>query len=240
MKSLRFLPLPGLVLLAINAGAAPVSISSGPLNAPIPDQSNTGIAYTLTVPESLILTSVSLSLNLSVPAGSFGWFGDLYAYVQHDSGFSVLLNRPGRDTGNIAGYDDGQAINVTFADGAANGDLHTYRTALNGDENTGLTSALTGLWQPDGRAVDPAVTVASDLRTATLAQFNGLNSAGVWTLFLADLSSEAVYQIDDWSLQLEGYEEPHSDVPEGSTCAAGLALAAAGLLTWLRRTSNRR
>ena len=58
------------------------------------------------------ITDVSVTLNLSG-----GWNGDLYAYLVHGSGFAVLLNRVGRDTGNAAGYGTA-GMNVTLSDAA--------------------------------------------------------------------------------------------------------------------------
>lgn len=239
MKVQQVIKLSGLLLAAPLVTRAAVAIGSGPLNALIPDQSNTGVAYTLTVPDSFPISAVSVSLSLSVPAGSTGWFGDLYAYLQHDSGLAVLLNRPGRDFGSLAGYDDSQNVAVTFDDAAANGDIHNYRFALFGDETTPLTGGLTGLWQPDGRAVDPAVTVSSDLPTAMLSQFSGLNSGGVWTLFIADLSGGGEFQLDGWNLQLDGTVPPTPGVPEASTWAAGVLLSAAmAVALWRRRRGD--
>src|SRR5206468_1563155 len=43
--------------------------------------------------------SLTVSLNIS---GEFN--GDLYAYLRHDSGFSILLNRPGRTADSPSGY----------------------------------------------------------------------------------------------------------------------------------------
>lgn len=213
---------------------AAVVYSSGTLNTAIPDDTSAGLASVLNVTETDPVSSVSVTLNLSVPAGQNGWFGDLYAYVQHDSGLAVLLNRPGRTAGNPAGYADGQSVAVTFADGAANEDIHSYRLTLFGDENTALTSPLAGTWGADGRAADPGTVLASDPRTATLNQFNGVNPAGTWTLFLADLSGDGQYQLDSWGLEFSGI----SPVPEPTS----YAVVAAGLLgfTLWRRATRRR
>lgn len=217
-------------LLSPLAATAAVVISSGPLNLAIPDRSNTGLAQTLTVPDSFALGSVSVSLNLSVPAGETGWLGDLYAYVQHDTGLAVLLNRPGRSTGNLAGYADSQTASLTFNDTAANGDIHSYRLTLSGDETIALTGPLTGTWQPDGRATDPAAALTGEARTATLTGFNGLNANGTWTLFVADLSSGGRFQLDSWELQA-------TPVPEPRHFGLAMAFALAG---WAWSRSRRR
>ncbi len=195
--------------LALAASAqAGVVITSGTLDTPIPDDTSTGIALPLNVSDTGTVTSVTVSLNLSVPTGETGWFGDLYAYVQHGSDISVLLARPGATDSNAFGYDDSQTVSITFADNAANGDIHTYRTTLNGNESTPLTGPLTGSWAPDGRTTDPSATVASDPRTATLSGLNGAQASGTWTLFLADLSGGNRYQINNWGMTITTVPEP--------------------------------
>jgi hypothetical protein len=67
-----------------------------------------------------LITNLSLSLTLSG-----GNNGDLYAYLVHDTGFSVLLNRVGRDGSNPFGYSNA-GISLTFSDSAPNGDVHFY------------------------------------------------------------------------------------------------------------------
>ena len=63
--------------------------------AVIPDGNLTGWSDTRTLSgaPSGPITNVSVTLDLSG-----GWNGDLYAYLVHDSGFAVLLNRVGRET----------------------------------------------------------------------------------------------------------------------------------------------
>src|SRR5688500_12746691 len=101
----------GFALMAQGALAqAIVSSSSGSLNQTIPDDSGAGIASTLSFPAAGEVISVTVDLNLVVASGQTGWFGDLYAYLQHNSGVSVLLNRPGRTASMPGGYDDSQTV----------------------------------------------------------------------------------------------------------------------------------
>lgn len=234
MKTLPLLALPWLALTA----RAAVIITSGSLNTPIPDDTDTGLVHSLNVPDSFIVGSVSVSLNLSVPGGDYGWTGDLYAYLQHGNGLSVLLNRPGRTDGSTAaGYGDNQTLTVSFTDGAANGDIHNYRLNVTGSDVIPLTGPLTGAWQPDGRATDPALTLTADPRTALLGQFNGLDSAGTWTLFLADLSGGSRFQLDSWGVELSAF----TPVPEPETVGCVVGVALLGFAAWgrLRQWSNR-
>ena len=232
MKTIPFLGPLALAVLATAAVTAPlaargaISATSPFLGIPIPDDSNAGLALSLEIAESVTIQDLEVSLDLSVPVGSSAWMGDLYVYLLHDTGFSVLLNRPGRRDADIAGYDDSVGLQVTFDDDALGGDVHTYRLALLGDETLPLSNDLTGFWQPDGRAVDPALALATDLRTARLDSFLGLNSAGTWNLFLADLSGGGEFQINSWSLQIQ---DIGATVPEPGTLGLVVLLPLVGL-----------
>src|SRR5437762_12909329 len=89
----------------------------------------------LSVPFNTI-QDVNVRINLSG-----GWNGDLYAYLVHNSGFSVLLNRVGRSLaeGTSFGYSDA-GMNVTFDDQSSHTrDFHFYRS-----EPGFITAMLTG------------------------------------------------------------------------------------------------
>ena len=100
------------------------------------------------------------------------------------------------------GYGDGQPLALTLSDDAANGDLHSYRLTLTGDEATALSAPLTGSWQPSGRLTDPAVVGAGDARTAMLRSFTGLEVAGGWSLFVADLVEGGQFRLDSWGVEI--------------------------------------
>src|SRR2546426_5405996 len=145
------------------------------------------------------------SLNSAVTAiGNFTVFlnisgefnGDLYAYLRHDSGFSILLNRPGRTADSPSGYGD-SGFNITLSDFATR-DIHSYGAVV----TPATGSPLTGAWQPDGRNVDPSLVLDSTARTATLSSFAGLSASGDWTLFLADMQSGGTSALESWSLQV--------------------------------------
>jgi subtilisin-like proprotein convertase family protein len=164
----------------------------------IPDNSPLGLVST-----KQVATEVGAISDLNVKIQLAGGFnGDLYAYLVHDSGFSILLNRVGRRAGDASGYGD-SGFNVTLDDQATN-DIHTYRLAVSGNESTPLGGALTGSWQPDGRLTDPALVLDTDARTAPLSSFNGVNPNGAWTLFLADLSPLDSATLVSWGLELCG------------------------------------
>jgi subtilisin-like proprotein convertase family protein len=191
-------------------------------NLAIPDGSLSGVSDTQTISTPYTeITSITVSLDISAIDG---YSGDLYATLIHDGGYVVLLNRPGRTLVSGFGYSDGQ-IEVTFAAGAGNGDVHDYRLSLTGSDTTPLTGPLSGTWEPDGRTTDPLSVLRTDSRMATLESFNGLDPNGNWTLFVADLSSGSAHQLDGWGLEL-------TLVPEPGAWAVVTGLSLLGLLVW--------
>ena len=161
----------------------------------IPDNDDVGLTDTRNISPSGItgIESVTLTLNLTG-----GWNGDLFAYVVHGSGFSVLLNRPGRSVSNP----DGSAtvgMSIAFDDSAVS-DIHTAIPMSGG--------SVTGTYQPDGRTTDPHFTLNTDARPAMLSAFTGLDPSGSWTLFIADQSPGAQSTLQSWSLTITGIPEP--------------------------------
>lgn len=147
----------------------------------VPDNSSTGWSDTRTIvsPEGSI-TDVQVHLKLS---GGFN--GDLYAYLAHESGFAILLNRPGRSAGNPDGsFTTG--IDAVFSSAA---DLDAHHA-----------SGFTGTFQPDGRNVSPYLVTDTSPRTAMLTSFLGGDPAGDWTLFIADLSPLYQSTVLEWGI----------------------------------------
>src|SRR5256885_1225313 len=151
-------------------------------NRVLPDGNAAGLTEVRNI-NSAIGTISSLKVRLKL-TGEFN--GDLYGYVRHASGFTVLLNRPGKTSGNAYGYGD-SGFDVTFQTGAGNGDIHAYQSV----SIPGSGSPLTGNWEPDGRVADPASVTDASARSTSLTNFNGLNAAGEWTLYLADVESRS-------------------------------------------------
>ena len=165
----------------------------------VPDGNASGLQDVRNVSSAISqISSVKVRLKINSE-----FSGDLYAYVRHSTGFSVLLNRPGKTASNPAGFDD-SGLDVTFAIGAANGDVHVYRNVTTPPAG----SPLTGDWQPDARIADPAVVTDALPRTAALASFNGLNAAGEWTLFLVDHETGGTNQLREWGLEIRGITRP--------------------------------
>src|SRR5690242_13386236 len=126
MKKLLFaVGMTGLVAASALADFS-TTFSSGFQNGGnIPDGSTIGISDTRTL-TSLPFNSIQdINVRLNI---SGGWNGDLYAYLVHSSGFTVLLNRVGRSGSSSFGYGD-SGMNVTFDQSASqSSDIHFYQT----------------------------------------------------------------------------------------------------------------
>ena len=176
-----------------------LALASDDVNCRIPDGSPAGLVSMVEL-ATLIerITNVTVTLNLT---GGFN--GDLQAYLVHDSGHAILLNRVGKTMANPSGYSDA-GFSVLLDDLATNGDIHHYRVTLSGNPNTPLASALAGAWAPDGRDTDPTLVLDMDSRPATLSAFNGLDPNGRWTLFIADVDSLYASTLANWTLRVRG------------------------------------
>lgn len=203
--------------LALTSPAAMV-FTENPLLV-IPDGNSSGLVRFFTVgPTTETIVSVTVELEISAAPSSSAFLGDLYVYLTNGTQTAILLNRPGRSASRPAGYGDNQSLAVTFTETAVN-DIHTYRTAITGDENTPLTGTLSGSWLADGRTTDPGSVVTSDPPTARLNVFDGLIAEGDWSLFVADLSTGGEHRLDGWTLTLETIPEPSTAL----LCALGTA-----------------
>ena len=211
MKPSRLL-IPLVTFVCASASAATYVFNP---NLAIPDNNILGIAdtQTISVPAGFI-TNVKLSLNIAgTPNASNAFNGDFYAYLQHSSGFSVLLDRVGRTTADAFGYSD-SGFDVTFDDAAVNGDIHSYRNLVNP-----AGGVLSGAWQPDGRTTNPNTALLTDPRPALLSSFNGLDPNGAWTLFVADVSPISTGTLKSWTLDLTV-----NPIPEPATFGFGILL----------------
>jgi subtilisin-like proprotein convertase family protein len=185
-----------------------------------PDGNPSGLSDTRTLNSAIgNIASVTVHLNMT---GNFN--GDLYGYLRHSSGFTVLLNRPGKTASSTAGYSD-SGLDVTFQNGAANGDIHLYENVT----TPSAGSPLTGTWQPDGRDMDPTNVTDVSPRSTSLTNFNGLNASGQWTLYLADLQSGGTNELTEWSLTIVGESYPTLSWANPTNVAYGTALGASQL-----------
>lgn len=168
-------------------------------NRVVPDGDASGLSEVRNVTSAIgVISSLKVRLKMT---GEFN--GDLYGYVRHSSGYTVLLNRPGKTASNDFGYGD-SGLDITFQTGAANGDIHLYQNVT----TPSAGSPLTGTWQPDGRTNDPLNVVDSSARATSLTNFNGLNATGEWTLYLADVESGGTNMLTEWTLEITGAASP--------------------------------
>jgi len=213
------LALCGLLLLVVASAQAVVETHDfNAVNLDIPDGNPTGAVNVQTLISAIIqITDVEVRVQISgtQDAQPLAFNGDIYAYLTHGTGFSVLLNRTGRTVAASFGYPD-NGFNITLDDAAPNGDVHLYRIV----STPAAGSPLLGVWAPDARATDPNLVLETDPRTAFLSTFNGLGASGGWTLFLADLSTGEQHRLTSWGLTLTG------NIPEPGTTAL---LAAGGV-----------
>ena len=187
----------------------------------IPDNDPSGIARSFKTSGLTVGIPYDLTVQLSVEGSEFGAFnGDYYAYLLHEtpSGsefrLAVLMNRVGSSTGSPNGYSD-SGFQLTFTD-SAQYDIHQYRVSLGGEP----AGAVTGIWQPDGRRVDPMVSMDTSPRSALLTPLGQMDPNGQWTLFVADMEGGGTGLLKAWEVKAV------ASVPE----PAGVLLLGLGLL----------
>jgi subtilisin-like proprotein convertase family protein len=182
-----------LLISGVVAGAQPLSFTNSS-SAVIPDGNPNGVTSDIFINGvGGMVTNLSVSLQIS---GGFN--GDLFAYLYSDNGgFAVLLNRIGKTSGNPFGSLD-TGLNLTLSD--------TAPTDVHYADFSGAVA--TGIWQPDGRNVDPQIVNDTYLRDALLDAFTGRTPNGTWTLFLADLAGGGEATRVAWTISFNVVPEP--------------------------------
>jgi subtilisin-like proprotein convertase family protein len=194
------------------------------VNKAVPDGNASGLSDVRVISSPIVgISSVRVQLRIQ---GEFN--GDLYGYLRHitpdSTNLCILLNRLGKSASNPLGYDD-SGLDVIFDDTAANGDIHSYRDLT----MPGTGSPLTGIWQADGRNVDPFTVSDEALRTTTVGSFAGVPASGEWTLFLADVESGGTNFLVEWGLEFMGIARPEITWPTPADIVYGTALGASQL-----------
>jgi subtilisin-like proprotein convertase family protein len=199
-------------------------------NTLIPDNDLSGISETISLGSSIqSITDVQLTLDIG---GTYAWNGDYYAYLTHGSGFAVLLNRVGVvDASNPTDFGYGNTgLDVTFSDSGAN--IHNYQS---GSPTYNANGQLTGTWGPDGRTASPFAVTAASAPTALLSSFDGEDSDGGWTLFIADASPGDYGDLVSWNLQVTGMPATTGTAPDGSNTTELLIISVGGMALWSLR-----
>jgi subtilisin-like proprotein convertase family protein len=193
LAALRFL----LLLLPAAAPAAITTYSNTwNVSTAIPDNDDVGYSNSQTVSVEGLDYVQKVTVDLTFTGG---WNGDLYAYLVHDGGFAVLLNRPGRSSSATDGAGS-VGLTITLDDSILLPNIHTSIPM------SGVT--VTGIYQTDGRNVDPLAVLDTDARTATLDSFHNVNGNGTWTLFVADQSPGDTSTLQSWGLNITAVPEP--------------------------------
>jgi len=231
----RGLPVLALALFGFNtvprATAQVVEEYTYTVNAQIPDYPDEfGYEDIRTVSGSAISIIGDVNVYLTITGG---YLGDLFVSLSHGSGYAVLLNRPGRRSGDALGYGDSGLDNALFDDAASDGDVHVYRLTLSGEHTTPLGGPLGGSWAPDARTTNPTSVLDTDARSALLSSFNDLGTDGEWSLRLFDYNAGGTATLVSWTLVVTA--------PEPSSYAAifaGVCALGAGLRRWRDRNQR--
>jgi len=202
------------LLTSTLASQAVIYSTNWTVNASIPDNNYSGWADSRSVNTMPAGTLNAVAVDIQL---SSGWTGDLYAYLVHETGFAVLLDRVG--TPDLAyGYGAG-SMTVTLADGSS-WDGNT----ISGNIHTAGANAL-GYFNPDDDNAGLTLTSAS----GSLASFMGTSPNGTWQLFVADVNGGGLTTVQSWGLQMDIVA-----VPEVETWIAA-ALAGAFGAFWVNR-----
>lgn len=234
MMKTRFLQygLAGLLCLpaSLHAASYATTYPMGP--DAIPDGNLNGRADVRTITEvEGVIQDVNVFLDFRGIGPDGGWNGDIYASLQHGSGYSVLLNRVGRAAGRAYGS-TGNGFEILLDDSAAGGDIHQHSPLGSGE-------MLSGIFAPDGRNLSPIDSLAAfeaAPRSALLDAFVGLPVAGDWTLLVIDASSGGTLELREWGLRID--YDPAKTVPEPLS-AVWLGLIAAGMAAARHRSAKR-
>jgi subtilisin-like proprotein convertase family protein len=189
----RNILLSGLILLAatgVQATLYTFDYTSGFANSGvIPDANPGGWSDTRSLSgfgTDINITDVNVSLEITG-----GYNGDLYGYLVHSSGFTLLLDRVGTGSGgepqNTYGFSTSGFGSITLDQGD-NTSIHDVLDPQAGDK----------VYRPD----------SGTQNSGGLNVFNGLNPNGTWTLFLADLSGGETSTLVSWGLDIEAVPEP--------------------------------
>jgi subtilisin-like proprotein convertase family protein len=174
-----------LCLFASQANAALFTSTDTPINLPDYNQPGTHISQ-ITVNDSSLwsITDINVKLNFTST-----YIGDLYC---------SLTFQP---TGSS------QPITVVLMNqiSASNNEWNSLTVWL---DDSATTSIQTASSVTDNASYNPTGG------TTTLANYNGFNPNGTWTLFIDDMSSGDTSTLNSWSLDITA-------VPEPSTWAMG-------------------
>ena len=208
-----------ILLLLVAVGVSVQATQTNTVNltpdVAIPVGSPIGVTEQFTISGATgVVSDVSVTLNI---AGGFN--GNLYAYLENPEGqLAVLLNRVGVTASNPFGYSN-PGFDITL-DGNAASNIHGYGSSysVNG------SGQVAGTWAADGRNISPMSAGSlfdSAATTSGLNIFVDTAASGVWTLFVADLSSGGgTADLNDVGITVMTAPEPGTWVLLGGGLAA--------------------
>ncbi len=160
------------------AAGEQLTVSSGAVNVPIPDNNATGASHTIMVAPSFTVVDVNVQLTIT-----HTWVGDLCVTLTHGATTTELIRRPGLspDTcgpGSCCGCSADNYSGLVLDDEGAGGPIESAPCVNN------LTSP-------------PAYTP-----NQSLDAYDGDDSAGAWTLSVYDGAGADIGNIVNWSIIL--------------------------------------
>ena len=170
-------------------GFAQITVSDSPALA-IPDNDPVGTSTTIIV-GTATGTITDLDVDLEI---THTWNGDLIVELTSPQGTTVrLIDRPGvPDPPSGAGCaDDGYDINLN--DEGTDGSVEDFCDT----GNPGPGDVAIGDFTVDGSTNQPTIT-------NNLADFDGEDPTGTWTLFVSDNAGGDTGQVDVWGMQIQG------------------------------------
>ncbi len=176
-------------LTTCEGGGTPVTYESFP-NAPLPDNAP-GVSDTITVPDSVTITDVDVVLQVT-----HTWVGDLCVTLTHNLVTVRVIARPGLvpDTCN--------------ATGCCGCPENNYAGIILDDEGSG--GAI------ENQCVFNLTSPPNYTPNEALSTFDGLDSAGDWTLTISDNAGLDLGTFDSWALIITSGDGPG---PCDSLCA---------------------
>jgi subtilisin-like proprotein convertase family protein len=208
--------------LSLLASSCPAGLVTFNVNTAIPDFDETGLQDTQTISGYTNLIE-SVKVHLTLSGNPLAFDGDFFVSLQcENGGYSVLLNRIGRTAINPFGY-NANGFDVVFSLGG--NDIHLAENFSPSYDGSGR---LTGTWGADARNIDPDNVLDTDLRTADLNAFAGINPNGNWTLFVSDMNLNGSATLVSWGLDIAAVPEP----------ATFILFGIGGMGAWLLRRNK--
>ncbi|MBN2564037.1 MAG: proprotein convertase P-domain-containing protein [Phycisphaerae bacterium] len=178
-----------------NSGAVTTDLTFGAeVQADVPTDDPAGVVSSVIIPDSMLVGEVEASVTIDTDN-----VGRITSTLSHGGAFASLLNRTGMDERYSVGLTKDN-IEITLDDDAPAADDAHLEPALGSIE-------FLGLHQPDGRGEYLLNGINTDNRDNMLFALAGVDSAGQWDLYVADVrlgfasSNETIFR--RWSATIK-------------------------------------